>query len=118
MHLRASKRAPVVAVNLREFLLWVLRRRLRVRVDGISMEPSLRPGTTVLIQTNASVQVNDIVLSRHPYNPEVQVLKRVAEIHDEGVFLLGDNPAESTDSRSFGVIPWEHIIGRVTSKID
>ena len=71
----------------------------------------------MLVQADGTVELNDIVLSRHPYNPGIQLLKRVVEIHDEGVFLLGDNPAESTDSRSFGVIPWEHVIGPVTSQM-
>ena len=29
------------------------------------------------------------------------------------VFLVGDNPLASTDSRDFGWLPQEHIIGRV-----
>jgi nickel-type superoxide dismutase maturation protease len=105
----------------RELLLWLLRRRRRVRVTGESMLPALRPGDEVLIDPGAyrrvPVQPGDLVVARHPYRTDVQLVKRVGSVLDDGRCALeGDNPSESTDSRSFGAVAPERIVGRVTSR--
>jgi len=117
MKQRASKWSPVVAVGLHECCLWILRQRYRVRVDGHSMEPALSHGSHVLVRKGAQPVVGDIVLCDHPYQSDMRVLKRVETIDDEALFLLGDNPEESTDSRSFGPVPLARLIGVVTSKM-
>lgn len=82
-------------------------------IEGDSMLPVLKNGDLVLINPNAEIAVGDIVLARHPFKKSVKIIKRVAEIlPDEKYFLLGDNPSESSDSRSFGAIRAEDILGK------
>lgn len=54
----------------------------------------------------------DIVATADPRQPERLVLKRVGEVNHDGVFLLGDNPGHSTDSRQFGAAPVSSVRGK------
>lgn len=104
-----------------EFLLWLLRLRQRFRISGNSMWPLLLPGEDVLIDRRAykhkMPQPQDLVVAFHPEQPELKIIKRIAIVNrDRGVFLLGDNPLESTDSRDFGVISLDALYGKVTSR--
>ena len=54
----------------------------------------------------------DIVAASDPRQPARPVLKRVVDISREGVFLLGDNPEHSTDSRQFGPVPIRSVRGK------
>lgn len=82
------------------------------------MLPTLKEGDAVLITSPADIKVGDIVLTGHPYRSSVTILKRVAEFRADGALLLtGDNAAESTDSRSFGAVSIESIIGRVICRL-
>ncbi|NEQ52581.1 MAG: hypothetical protein F6K11_20985, partial [Leptolyngbya sp. SIO3F4] len=50
--------------------------------------------------------------------PELLIIKRVGEIfYDGGVYLISDNAMEPSarDSRHFGVVQTDQIVGRVTS---
>jgi nickel-type superoxide dismutase maturation protease len=84
----------------------------RVEVFGHSMVPALQPGDHVLVRKNASVRRGDIVAACDPRVPARSVLKRVAGVSDEGVFLLGDNAEHSTDSRQWGPVPMTSVQGR------
>jgi len=106
--------------NLSDLLLWLLRRRRRFRIAGNSMTPLLKSGDEVLVNPRAyqwmTPQAGDIVVARHPYRKDFQLVKRVAAVLDDGSCIIeGDNPSESTDSRSFGAIFPKHIFGQVTS---
>lgn len=82
------------------------------------MMPTLYSGNVVLVAAARPIIVGDMVLARHPYRASVVILKRVSEITDDGkLHLLGDNLAESTDSRAFGTVSVELIIGRVDSRL-
>lgn len=114
--------AGVPVSRAREILLWLVRRRWRFRITGYSMVPALNPFDEVLVDgrayRRARPRPGDIVVTRHPYRRDVLLVKRVAAVLDDGRCLLtGDNPDESTDSRSFGLIPAERILGRVTSRL-
>lgn len=104
-----------------ELLLWLLRLRKRFRVTGASMLPLLEPGQEVLIDRRAyrrePPQPGDIVVAQHPYQPDLKIIKRVTAVSTDGrYFLQGDNPQESSDSRSFGAVSPQLILGRVTSR--
>ena len=114
---------PVPDSDIRELLLWLLRQRRRFRVTGNSMLPLLQPGDLVLVNQSAYAdrlpEPGELVVARHPDRPSWLLVKRVAAVlDDEKCLLIGDNPVESTDSRSFGAVPLDLILGRVTSVIE
>jgi len=105
----------------REWILWLLRRRVMRQVTGESMQPTLLPGDRVLVDpyayTATMPQVGDVVLVWHPYKKDLSIIKRVADITPEGRLVLqSDNPRVGSDSRSFGTLSPQRLIGRVTCR--
>jgi nickel-type superoxide dismutase maturation protease len=99
-------------------LLFLIRLRKAVRVSGDSMKPELNDGDVVLIERDAEPRIGDIVLAQHPYKQSITMLKRITSIDENGRFeLRGDNPGESTDSRTFGNIPGEYIKGKAVCRL-
>lgn len=98
----------------------MLRRRVRYRVEGDSMRPTLSPGDFVLVNPVAfkdhSPVPGDVVVVQHPFRAQV-IIKRVYETVDGGILIRGDSPEMSSDSRGFGRIASGAILGRVTSHI-
>ncbi len=107
---------PVAKWN--ERILFFLGRRHAFLVSGNSMSPTLSDGDAVLIKPVKAAKSGDLILASHPYKSNVKILKRVGEISDSGqMTLIGDNPSESTDSRSFGSISSKHLIGKVVCRL-
>jgi nickel-type superoxide dismutase maturation protease len=81
------------------------------------MAPRLPSGALVVarpIDGMTALRVGDVVVARRPDRPEVEVIKRIQAIDVKGtIFLVGDNPASSTDSRQFGPVPRELILALV-----
>ncbi len=69
------------------------------RVVGDSMLPGLRAGQLVLFVACCQLSVGDVVMVRHN---GLEKIKRIARLEERRVYVLGDNPAASTDSRQFG----------------
>jgi signal peptidase I len=95
--------------------------------EGNSMYPSVKPGNILVISRlvygfRLPWMKNYIVRWSAPKEGEVVVfytpsgglaVKRCMEI-TEGYFMaLGDNSPQSFDSRSYGAVPADHIIGKV-----
>ncbi len=98
-----------------EMVSWARGRRLRVRVVGKSMVPTLQPGDHVLVDQSGSIIDGAIVVARHPTTVDQLVVKRVMTINGDGsVTLASDNPSEGTDSRTWGPLPAEEVVGTVT----
>lgn len=75
------------------------------------MSPTYRHGQILLIRRALrTVQTNDIVVVAHKGK---EIIKRVALVEKDQMYLLGDNPKASTDSRSFGFLPLENAVGKV-----
>jgi nickel-type superoxide dismutase maturation protease len=108
--------------GLREFVLWTLRQRRRVRITGESMEPTLHADEVIFVDVRAYLSTSpapgDVVVARHPQQPSIEIVKRV-EFTDGGVYLRSDNvdATNAADSRRFGLVPLDHVVGRVSSKI-
>jgi nickel-type superoxide dismutase maturation protease len=93
---------------------WLLRRRRRFRVQGLSMLPTLQPGEFVLINHHAVAASGDLVVADHPHKP-IRILKRVAGFDEAGNLLLAsDNRSEGSDSRHFGPVLSQAVHGVVT----
>ena len=101
-------------------------------VQGRSMLPGMLPGDIVFVFKAAyglrnpfggyivlwSAPANrDIVAAKRPDSNTI-VIKRVRsedgyDVDSGEVYLLGDNNYESIDSREFGPVPMNNILGRV-----
>ena len=84
---------------------------------GRSMETAYRDGDLLLVfavRAADGPKVGQAVMARDPRDPSRILLKRVDAIDKQaGIWLLGDNPEFSTDSRTFGFVSPHDIIGRV-----
>lgn len=85
------------------------------------MLPLLPPGEEVLVNPDAYrdrlPQAGEIVVVRHPYNPNLRLIKWVVSGgSDQGCFVQGLNLAESTDSRHFGLVPQTCLLGQVVCR--
>ena len=104
-----------------DLLSWEVGRRKRLRVRGASMEPTLSPGDVVFVDTGAYANSlpadGDVVVATHPNEANIEIVKRVEFTDAGGAYLKSDNLAESdaADSRRFGLVPFELILGRVTA---
>lgn len=124
----------------------------RVRVDGISMRPTLENGEFVLINKMSyrfsEVERGDIIVFHFPLDPEEELIKRVIGLPGDQVvvknnqvyvngqmlnepyiaqppiysgewtvlegqfFVLGDNRNNSNDSKDWGLLPAENVVGK------
>lgn len=84
------------------------------RVRGASMLPTLAPSDYVVVDTrNAQhVELEAIVVAIEPGQKTI-VIKRVLSRGDTAIYLGSDNPNEGRDSRHFGSVPTDNVIGAV-----
>jgi signal peptidase I len=112
-----------VLIALVALVLLVARRTLVVvRVSGPSMQPTFQHGDAVLAVRRGlrkRLRPGDIVVCRLPptvRGPDSLVIKRIREMDGDDVFLVGDGP-HSYDSRQFGSIAADHVVGRVVAHL-
>jgi signal peptidase I len=99
--------------------------------EGHSMAPVIKPGTIIMVCKTwyglrfpgsikyliqwSTPRVGDVVVFYTPHG-DIAV-KRCGEILQGDEFLaLGDNSSNSFDSRSYGPVPFNSIIGKVLGK--
>jgi SOS-response transcriptional repressor LexA len=92
---------------------WPLR---RVLVEGPSMVPTLRHGDQLLVWYDAPVAPGDVVMIELPGRP-LAVKRLIRRDGAGGVWIEGDNPFGSTDSRELGTLPAASVRGRVVARI-
>ncbi|MDF5756485.1 S24/S26 family peptidase [Spongiactinospora sp. TRM90649] len=89
---------------------------VRVRVEGDSMLPALRPGDCLVVLRSVQVRPGDLVVARLPGDESRLIVKRVAwREGDGGWWLESDNQraAGRRDSWDFGPLPPGLLVGRV-----
>ena len=62
----------------------------------------------------STLKAGQVVIFKHPINNQKQI-KRIKKVNSNCVEVIGDNLDFSKDSRSFGFLQKEKIIGIVTS---
>jgi hypothetical protein len=77
------------------------------------MLPGLVPGA-VVVATRRQPRVGDVVIARQAKRG---VVKRIESVRDGQFMLRGDNSLESVDSREFGPVKKEDILGVVMIKL-
>ena len=117
---RISKVIPFVDFgNDRETFLFHLPRQGEIVVFHFPIDPSRDfvkrviglPGDTIEIK-RGKVYVNDAFLDE-PYikRPDRSSMKPIT-VEEEAIFVLGDNRRSSDDSRKWGTVPLENVVGR------
>lgn len=75
------------------------------------MQPKFRPDAVVWASAIfRRLDAGDVVILEHN---GLEKIKRVEAVQDGELFVLGDNPGASTDSRSFGWLPLETVKAKV-----
>jgi nickel-type superoxide dismutase maturation protease len=81
------------------------------------MAPRLPSGSLIVarpVDAATRLRIGDVVVARRPDRPELEIVKRIQAIDAAGgIFLAGDNPAASIDSRQFGTVRRQDILARV-----
>jgi type IV secretory pathway protease TraF len=75
------------------------------------MLPGLKPGQIIIAKTKiGKLKQRSIVIVEHD---NLEKIKRIKAIKNNRIYLLGDNPQESVDSRQFGWLTSEQVIGEI-----
>jgi phage repressor protein C with HTH and peptisase S24 domain len=80
------------------------------RIVGGSMLPYLTPGKIVFGWHPSRLKIGDVVILFHD---GLEKIKRIDRIDGDKLYVLGDNPLDSTDSRQFGFIDRNQVLARV-----
>jgi nickel-type superoxide dismutase maturation protease len=98
-------------------------RPFRVAVQGESMRPTLAPGDFLVALGGLRPRRGALVVVEHPERPGFEVVKRVVGLPGDRVgdrplapgelWVEGDHPGASTDSRAFGPVPAGAVRGVV-----
>jgi signal peptidase I len=118
---KAILAALIIALGMKLFLFDFM------ITEGRSMMPAIAPGSLLLINRAAyglrlpwtgrymlywkRPRTGDIVVFKNPLGETA--VKRCAAVEEQGVFALGDNGPDSFDSRSYGYIQRDCILGKV-----
>ncbi|GAB3805023.1 S26 family signal peptidase [Micromonospora zhanjiangensis] len=129
--------ATIALVLLLAAVAWIRRRLLVIDVHGPSMLPTYRDGDRLLTRRRTAddpLSPGQVVVLRNPRPVGLPgsstghwLVKRIAAVAGDRllpgmpdghvpnghVLVLGDNPAQSLDSRHFGLIPSGTILGTV-----
>jgi signal peptidase I len=107
--------------------LWSWRRRpFLVAVEGTSMAPTLRPGDFLVAVRPIQPSRGSLVVVEHPQHRGFEMVKRLVArggdvvdgrtLSSDEVWVVGDMPAASSDSRTFGAIERTAIRGEILAR--
>lgn len=88
------------------------------------MSPTLEPGDWALAVAPGRVRRGQLLVVEHPDRPGLEMVKRVTAIAgdpapdgrvlgSDEIWVQGDAPEASTDSRGFGPVRREHVRGEI-----
>ncbi len=80
------------------------------RIVGKSMEPTLTHGETIVALRMLRPSAGNLVIVRHD---DKEKIKRVHRVKHGLLYVVGDNPSGSTDSRHFGWLPVSSVVAVV-----
>ena len=116
--------AVLIVVPIR---LWIAQPFI---VSGASMEPTFQNGDYLIVDELSynfeQPQKNDVVIFRYPLDPSKYFIKRIEGLPGEKIktngreitlktgeyFVMGDNRGASSDSRVWGPLKENFIVGR------
>jgi nickel-type superoxide dismutase maturation protease len=118
-----KKRFGLAALAAAAALLFARARRdwFPVRVEGPSMLPTLKPGDLLAVRPLRADEprAGQLVVVRRG---EIEIVKRVSDTVDgyalgaDEIWLTGDNPDASTDSRTAGPAARNDVVGVVRAR--
>ena len=115
--LRQADRSLFHKPDLLTLFTLIIGYRQPLRVVGSSMEGTLKEGDLItykkLNSKKIDLKIGDIVVVSHPKTKNKLIIKRIYKIYHNKFDLRGDNYLSSTDSREFGLIELDLIIGKV-----
>ncbi len=77
------------------------------------MAPTLTDGQWWVARRTSTCRPGDVIVFDHPTRSGMVAVKRVIRREPGGWWVEGDNGDASTDSRTFGVLPADHVLGRL-----
>ncbi len=82
------------------------------------MLPLLRDGCYVIYKklkksSFSLLKNNQIVIAIHPFKSDCLIIKKILYMNKKGVFLIGLNINNSNDSRNYGIINYDQVLGIV-----
>ena len=91
----------------------------RFKILGHSMETQIKTGETVLVSSIPywfkTPKINDIVAFKDKKG--TILIKRIIKFQNGKYFVQGDNNNDSLDSRKFGYVSKNQIIGEIIYKL-
>ncbi|MBI3428962.1 MAG: S26 family signal peptidase [Actinobacteria bacterium] len=88
-----------------------------VAVSGESMVPTYRSGDWLVVAWGARFKIGDVILVEREDRPGVFLIKRLERSEGSKYWVEGDNKLISTDSREWGFIDQNEIVGRVIFRV-
>lgn len=71
------------------------------------MAPNYRPEQVVLaLRPWRELVIGDVIVFQHD---KLEKIKRIRSLHDDGVYVIGDNASASSDSSVFGLITYQSV---------